>query len=500
MNVLEGSAKLAVTGLSTTQEAADVVTSSINAFGLKGAEQQRIYDLLFKTVKNGKTTISGLAQGFGAVAGTVANAGVQIDEYFASVAALTTTGLPAAQAHTQLRAVIAGLTRDTEQSSAVFRKLGAKDYKDLIQQSGGLVPALGRIKQALGGNDAEMLKLFGSTEALNAVLGLTGEQAKIFNATLSDMRDGANAIDPAFAKQSGTDAARQIMDMNKFRDATIKAGNAILPVMTQVMGVVANVATSFSNLSPGTQSFIIGALGIAAAVGPLLVVIGGLVSIFGTLTIAASILGVGVGTLAGVLFGIPIAIAAVAGLVWYFWDDIMAAFRTGWSWVENYLTASKARLINLGKAMMDGLLLAINPMALGKKLIEMASNGITAFKNFLGIKSPSRVFMALGQFTTEGLAQGIDRGGRRPVGAMKGLAASVAAAGAFTLGPSAAAGRPVASAAPVAAGSAAAGGAFSVTININQQPGEDADALAERVARKIEQLSARAARSSYSDA
>lgn len=499
MSVLEGSAKLAVAGLSTTQEAADVATSSINAFGLKGAEQQRIYDLLFKTVKYGKTTISGLAQGFGAVAGTIANAGVQIDEYLASVAALTTTGLPAAQAHTQLRAVIAGLTRETEQSRAVFQKLGAKDYKDLIAQSGGLVPALNRIRQELGGSDAEMLKLFGSTEALGAVLGLTGGQAEAFSKALDDMRNGANAIDPAVAKQSATDAAQQIENMNKFRTAAIEAGNAILPVMTQVMTVVADVANSFSQLDPGTQSFIIGALGIVAAVGPVIMLIGGLVSIFGTLTVAAAILGVGVGTLAGLLFGIPIAIAVVAGLIWYFWDDIMAAFKTGWSWVENYLKASKERLINLGKALMDGLLLAINPMALGKKLIEMASNGITAFKNFLGIKSPSRVFMALGQFTTEGLAQGIDRGGKRPVRAMKGLAAGVAAAGAFSLTPAAAAGAGQQAAAAAQPGAGGSGAGMTVTINIQQQPGEDATALAERVRIELERLAGQAARSSYSD-
>ena len=342
-----------------------------------------------------------------------------------------------------------------------------------------------------------MLKLFCSTEALGAVLGLTGGQAEAFSKTLDDMRNGANAIDPAVAKQSATDAAQQIENMNKFRTAAIEAGNAILPVMTQVMTVVADVANSFSQLDPGTQSFIIGALGIVAAVGPVIMLIGGLVSIFGTLTVAAAILGVGVGTLAGLLFGIPIAMAVVAGLIWYHWDSIKAAFVAGWEGVKGFMTTAKSWLINIGKAMMDGLLLAINPFALGKKLIEMASNGITAFKNFLGIKSPSRVFMALGQFTTEGLAQGIDRGGKRPVGAMKGLAAGVAAAGAFSLSPAAAAGSQQSVAAQP--GPAGAGGGMTVTINIQQQPGEDAVALAERVRIELERLAGQAARSSYSD-
>ncbi len=83
--VLEGSAKLATAGLGTTKEATDLVTSAINAFGLVGEDQEKVYDNIFKTVKKGKTTISALAQGFGAVAGVVANANIPLDEYLSSM-------------------------------------------------------------------------------------------------------------------------------------------------------------------------------------------------------------------------------------------------------------------------------------------------------------------------------------------------------------------------------------------------------------------------------
>jgi len=62
---------------------------------------------VFRTVKAGKTTISELAQGFGAVVPVVAQSKIKLDEYLASVAALTTSGLPASQAQTQIRAAIA---------------------------------------------------------------------------------------------------------------------------------------------------------------------------------------------------------------------------------------------------------------------------------------------------------------------------------------------------------------------------------------------------------
>jgi TP901 family phage tail tape measure protein len=174
MNVLDKSAKLAVAGLGTVQESADIATSAMNAFGLQGAEVDRMFSNVFATTQFGKTTIAQLSQGFGAVAGTVAQAGVKLDEYLASVAALTTTGLPAAEAHTQIRAAIAGLTRESEIGKKVLDTLGAETFKDLIEQSGGMVGAFEKIRATLQGNDANIIKLLGSVEAYNALISLTG--------------------------------------------------------------------------------------------------------------------------------------------------------------------------------------------------------------------------------------------------------------------------------------------------------------------------------------
>ncbi|ADZ72393.1 phage tail tape measure protein [Polymorphum gilvum] len=238
MSVLEGSARLGVAGKGTTKEAADLVTSSINAFDLKGEKQARIYDTIFKAVKNGKTTISELSQGFGAVAGTVANAGVEIDEYLASIAAMTTTGMPAAQAHTQIRAAISGLTRETKDSRKLFKKLGADNFRDLVEKSGGMVPAFDRIRQALGGNDAAILKVLGSVEALNAVLGLTGEQASVFQETLTDMRDGANAVDEAFEKLADPFKNQLRVMRNQLQGLAIAVGTHLIKPLKSVIATI----------------------------------------------------------------------------------------------------------------------------------------------------------------------------------------------------------------------------------------------------------------------
>lgn len=273
-SVLEGSARLAVAGLGTTKQATDLVTSSINAFGLEGEKLEKVYDNIFKVVKYGKTSVAGIAQGFGAVAGTVAASSIELDEYLASVGALTTTGLPAAQAHSQLRAAISGLTRETKESKALFDHLGATSFKNLVELSGGMVPAFNRIKTALRGDTAAILKLVGSTEALNAVLGLTGAQAETYNIALEDMRHGADAVGEAFRKQDASTALVMQRLRNSLQSVSISLGRIMLPALQAIVPPLQAAANWWEKLGGGTQRAIVYFATAAAVLGPTLLVIG----------------------------------------------------------------------------------------------------------------------------------------------------------------------------------------------------------------------------------
>lgn len=267
--VLEKSAQLGVAGLGTTKEAVDLVTSSINAFKLAGSEQDKLYDNIFKTVKTGKTTISQLAQGFGAVAGTVAAAGIKIDDYLASVAALTTTGQPAAQAHTQMKAAIAGLTRGTKEQQAVFKTLHAKDFNDLIKKSGSVVNAFSGINRVVKGNKSRLIELLGSVEAYNAVLSLTGNQNKAYADTIYSMRYGADAFSEAYQKQLLTINAQMQRGRNLLQKIGIDLGTYLMPPFRKFLDCAESVMNKFDALPEGAKRFI--ALGtVASGIGLLM--------------------------------------------------------------------------------------------------------------------------------------------------------------------------------------------------------------------------------------
>lgn len=276
-DVLRGSEKLAVAGLATTAEAVDIATSAINAFQLKGQDSVKMYDMLFKVVKYGKTNISEFAQGFGSVAGVVASADIKLDEYSAAVAAMTTTGVKANIAHTQMKAVIAGLSRATDDQVEIFNKLGAKSFKDLIAKSGGMVNALGKIKTAVGGNEAKIISLVGSVEAYNAVMSLTGATNAVYLQTLDDMRNGADSLTEAYAKQTAGFNMQLKIIGNQFQALGIKFGTGLLSVLKSagnvlkgIIGFLDRMPDGFTNFAAiavaGTGAALVGLSGMSFAV------------------------------------------------------------------------------------------------------------------------------------------------------------------------------------------------------------------------------------------
>lgn len=347
---LEQAAKLGVAGLGSTAESVDLATSALNAFQLKGEDATRLYDQIFKTTKFGKTTIAQLSQGFGGVAGTVAASGTKLDEYLASVAALTTTGLPAAEAHTQLKAVIAGLTRETKDTRKVFRELGAKDLKDLIAKSGGLVPALERISTELKGNQAKMLGLVGSTEALNAIIGLTGAQNKVFKDTLVDMREGSEALGGAFDKQNKTMHAQWQRTKNALTGAGVAIGSILAPALEGIAVKLQAAAAWFTSLDEGTQKWIIGIGATVAAIGPALIMMGRATKAFADMKLGIDVLQKGFKGLTKAIatnpIGAAVTLLAIAAVMiienWepieeffvMLWDGIVEVFDAAWAKIK----------------------------------------------------------------------------------------------------------------------------------------------------------------------
>lgn len=379
-------------------------------------------------------------------------------------------------------------------------------------------------QQATGGDLRKLGFAFEDREAQAGIRALIQNMDEFRRVRAAAMASGGT-VDAAFDQRVARDASVQWTAFKASASQLgIVLGTTLLPVANEALGMITRLASGVARwaeanpeaaatLTRAVAALAVFKLGLGAAqiglgffLKPLANVIaisrqlGGVARIFGVVRTAALFMGRGL-LQAGMMMmanpmvlaitAIVLAIGAAAYLIYTHWDTIKAAFNTGVARVKGILGGVPNWLRNIGRLMMDGLLGAINPLALAQRLLRMARNGVNAFKEYLGIKSPSRLFMALGSHTTEGLARGIERGGGRPMRAMGQLARGVTAAGVLgvsSLSPAAAAGTGGASAAPI-----------SVTINVYQQPGQDARAVAEQIRRELERLERIRSSASYED-
>jgi TP901 family phage tail tape measure protein len=187
----------------------------------------------------------------------------------------------------------------------------------------------------------------------------------------------------------------------------------------------------------------------------------------------------------------------------------LGLFYRAFAGVLNYFGADMpARFTDFGGMLIDGLVNGItNSLGRVKGAITGAgASTIGWFKETLGIHSPSRVFAELGDFTMQGLAQGLTGGEGGPLQALTGIGKRLTQAGALALSTTVGSGaiamdnRP-----PLSAGSgsqAVASAAPNVTIHVHPSAGMDEQGLARLVAAevaKIQQRSHVRARSSLSD-
>ena len=250
LNVLDKSGRLAVAGLGTTKEAVNIMTSSLNAFGIQASDSQKVANLLMKTVKYGKTTVSGISESFGAFASIMKNSNVTLEEYLASAAALTTTGMSMSRAQTQVSSATTALIKPNKTMSAIYEKLGVKDVPTFIKKSGGLVGALTKVDSTAKTMGVSMSKVMGRKEGLSALLSLLGAQKGKFKEIMTDMASGADIVNIAFAKQQATLSAKIQIMKNELTVLAIRIGEVLIP---RVKGLLENVLPVIENFTVWNQ-------------------------------------------------------------------------------------------------------------------------------------------------------------------------------------------------------------------------------------------------------
>lgn len=227
--ILRISAQASTAGLATTTDAVNLLSGVTKGYGDTSADAVRAAsDLAFQTVKLGQTSFPELAASMGQVVPLAATLGVKQTELFGAMATLTGVTGNTAAVTTQLRAANQALINTNpkmlEQLNAIGYETGAAAVEAL-----GFQGTLDALSEAVDGDTKKLAEMFGSVEALNAVLALTGAQSADFTAKTAAMDEAVGATAEAFEIQQATVSASFDRIMASANVLMVNLGEKLLP-------------------------------------------------------------------------------------------------------------------------------------------------------------------------------------------------------------------------------------------------------------------------------
>jgi TP901 family phage tail tape measure protein len=321
---LESAVKAAKGGFTDTATAVDALSTVLNAYGLKASEAKRITDEMMVAQNYGKTTFGEMARSIGNVIPIASALNVSTKELFASLAVLTKNGIQTSEAVTGLKAAFSNIMKPSSEAAKLAEQLGLS-FNAAHLQSVGWAKFLEEVREKTGGNAEMMAKLFGSVEALNTVTVLAGKGAQDFAQALTLMGNAAGTTDKAFEQVTNTSGAKLSKALNKLKNSAIQFGDALTPMVQRLADILSMLADKFNSLTPAQQQLIIQFAAVAAAIGPVTLIVGQLITAVGTISTAFSALagimttvsgasGIVGAAIAALTSPIGIAVAAIVGL------------------------------------------------------------------------------------------------------------------------------------------------------------------------------------------
>jgi TP901 family phage tail tape measure protein len=205
MEFLAASADLAKAGVTSTRVAADGLTSVMNAYGKSADDVTDISNVFFAAQVKGKTTIEALSGAIGRIAPIAASLGVDFESVSAALAAMTAQGINTNEATTSLRQTLSAILKPSEQAKELARDLGL-EFNSQALEARGLDGFLKDVIETTGGNSEAMGMLFGSVEAVNAVLALSKNDFKNLDEAMIATKNTTNETADALDRISNTKA------------------------------------------------------------------------------------------------------------------------------------------------------------------------------------------------------------------------------------------------------------------------------------------------------
>lgn len=252
LNATEATLKLAQATDSDLARAAEVAGSTLRAFQMDTADTAHLTDVMAQSFSSSALDMEAFAQSMKFVAPVARAAGVSVEETTAMLGVLANAGIKGSQAGTALRRIFSELSNDGRPLQEQLQELGAAglnlaDAKDEVGRS-----------------------------AQSALLVLAEGAGKIqpFTKALQDSDGAASAM---AATMDDTVTGRMKLMQSAIEGAQLAIGEALAPMVTDLAQRIQELGQFFTGLNDTQRTTIIRIGALAAAIGPGITMIAGLI-------------------------------------------------------------------------------------------------------------------------------------------------------------------------------------------------------------------------------
>lgn len=259
----------------------DIVTDALSAFGLQASDSAHFADVLAQASSSSNTNVAMMGETFKYVGPVAGALGYSIEDTSLAIGLMANAGIKGSAAGTTLRTAMSNLVKPTKEMEVTMDEFGLS----LTDASGEIKP-FSQFMEELRDSTADCDEttkayvastLFGK-QAMSGMLAVMNASDEEYN-KLKNSINGADGAAERMAKTMEDNVKGQLTLLkSNLEGVALQLGEILLPVINDAIVKINEWVTAFGNLNPKTKETILHIAGVAAAVGPLLLVGGKLVS------------------------------------------------------------------------------------------------------------------------------------------------------------------------------------------------------------------------------
>ena len=281
---IEGIMNLAAASGEDLATTSDIVTDALTAFGLSAADSGHFADVLAAASSNANTNVSMMGETFKYCAPVAGSLGFSCEDTAQAIGLMANSGIKGSQSGTALRSIMTVLAGDVKFCGDAFGEIeiattntdgSMRELNDILADCRVAFAQMSESEQA---SAAQALVGKNAMSGFLALMNAAPEDIQKLEgaiSTCSDEIDGYNGVTEKMAAVMQDNLAGQITILkSQLQELAISFGEILMPAIRSIVSRIQGLIDKFNALSPATKETIVKVALVAAALGPLLVVVG----------------------------------------------------------------------------------------------------------------------------------------------------------------------------------------------------------------------------------